>query len=360
MMRYAALGQSGLIVSRITLGCLTFGARQGSAIYKVDQAEATRIVARAFDHGITAFDTSDLYADGVSEQFLGVAIKGIRSRVVLTTKAGFRTGPDIADAGLSRRHLMRSIDASLTRLGTDHVDLFLAHKEDPLTPLDETLRALDDIVRAGKARHVGFSNWSAWRAATALERQRRSGYAPFVNGQVNYSLVQRDAEYDLLPFMQECGIGATAWSPLAGGLLTGKYDRESIAQTGTRVAVSSLPYDREKGLAVVEVLRAVAGEIGATPAQVAIAWALHRPVVASALVGVSRLDQLDTLIDGATLALDPEQVARLEAAMPLPPLYPHWHIEGAHDHVAYAALGLSPRPSAGGSGRGDLARAIAS
>jgi aryl-alcohol dehydrogenase-like predicted oxidoreductase len=354
MMRYANLGNSGLLVSRVSLGCLTFGARTGSAIYKVDKPEAARIVAKAHDQGVNLFDTSDLYADGLSEEYLGAALRGFRSRVVISSKAGFRTGTAVGQAGLSRQHLMRSIDDSLKRLGTDYIDLYSVHKEDPLTPLDETMRALDDIVRSGKARYVGFSNWSAWRAATALERQRQLGLAPFITGQINYSLVQRDAEYDLLPFMEACGVGAVAWSPLAGGFLTGKYDRAALSQAGSRVAISSLPYDREKGLGVVDALREIASSRGVTVAQAAVAWALKRPVVASALIGVSRLDQLDDLVAAADTVLTDAEAERLEAASPLPPLYPHWHIASSRDTAAYEALGIAPPNSAGGPGRGNI------
>ena len=354
-MRYSRLGESGLIVSRIALGCLTFGARQGSPIYKVDGPEADRIVGRALDRGVNFFDTSDLYAGGASEALLGAALKSRREQAIITSKAGFRVGDAVTDAGLSRRHLMRAIDGTLTRLGTDHVDLYLVHKEDPLTPLDETLRALDDIVRAGKARYVGFSNWSAWLAATALERQRHLGLAPFVSGQVAYSLVQRDAEYDLLPFMERFVVGATAWSPLAGGFLTGKYDRQSVGDPTTRAGISTLPYDRERGFAIVDVLRTIADERGGTVAQVAIAWTLARSVVTAALIGVSRLDQLDSAIVAADLVLDTGEMARLNAVAALPPLYPHWHIASSHDRRAFDAIGWTPPDVAGGRGRGDLA-----
>lgn len=354
-MRYARLGDSGLVVSRVALGCLTFGNAPGSPIYKVYAPEAARIVDRALDLGVTLFDTSDLYAGGASEQFLGLALEGKRERAVITSKAGFRVGDALIDAGLSRRHLMRSIDATLARLGTDHVDLYLVHKEDPLTPLDETLRALDDIVRAGKARYIGFSNWSAWLAATALERQRQSGLARFVSGQVAYSLVLRDAEYDLLPFMARCGVGATAWSPLAGGFLSGKYDRESARDRTSRVGVSSLPYDRERGFAVIDVLRAIARERDCTVAQVAIAWTLVRDVVSAALIGVSRLDQLDTAVAAADMVLSASEVERLEAVAVIPPLYPHWHIASSHDRRLFDALGRDAPAVAGGGGRGDIA-----
>lgn len=355
-MRYSKLGDSGLVVSRVALGCLTFGAKAGSPIYKVDLQEAARIVDRALDLGVTLFDTSDLYAGGTSEEFLGAALAGKRDQAIITSKAGFRTGKALADAGLSRRHLMRSIDATLARLGTDYVDLYLVHKEDPITPLDETLRALDDIVRAGKARYIGFSNWSAWLAATALERQRQNGLAPFVSGQIAYSLVQRDAEYDLLPFMARCGVGATAWSPLAGGFLSGKYDRASATDPTSRVGISSLPYDRDRGFAVVDVLGAIAKERGCSVAQVAIAWTLVRDVVNSTLIGVSRLDQLDSAVAAADITLDPAEVARLETVSALPPLYPHWHIASSHDRQLFEALGKEVPAPAGGVGRGEIAK----
>jgi aryl-alcohol dehydrogenase-like predicted oxidoreductase len=354
-MRYSRLGESGLVVSRVALGCLTFGAAGDSPIYKVDQAEAGRIVARALDRGVNFFDTSDLYAAGMSETFLGAALKGRRDEVVITSKAGFRVGGGIDEAGLSRRHLMRSIDGTLQRLGADHVDLYLAHKEDPLTPLDETLLALDEIVRSGKARYVGFSNWTAWLAATALERQRRMGLAPFISGQVAYSLVQRDAEYELLPFMERFGVGATAWSPLAGGFLSGKYDRESVRDATTRVGISSLPYDRERGFAIVDVLREIAAVHGCTAAQIAIAWTLARAVVCSALIGVSRIEQLDAAIDAADIVLGDDEIARLEAAATLPPLYPHWHIASSHDRRLFEALGLALPAAPGGGGRTSIA-----
>jgi aryl-alcohol dehydrogenase-like predicted oxidoreductase len=354
-MRYSRLGESGLIVSRIALGCLTFGATGSSPIYKVDQAAAARITAHALDRGVNFFDTSDLYALGMSESFLGAGLKGRREQAVISSKAGFRVGEGIGDAGLSRRHLMRSIDATLARLGTDHVDLYLVHKEDPLTPLDETLRALDDIVRAGKARYVGFSNWSAWLAATALERQRQMGLAPFVSGQVAYSLVQRDAEYDLLPFMTRFGVGATAWSPLAGGFLSGKYDSESARDVTTRVGMSSLPYDRERGFAIVDILRGMAEARGCTIAQLAIAWTLVRDVVASALIGVSRIEQLDAAIDAAEIILNDDEIARLDHAAALAPLYPHWHIASAHDRRAFEAIGADIPETAGGAGRAAIA-----
>jgi aryl-alcohol dehydrogenase-like predicted oxidoreductase len=352
-MLYAPLGASGLIVSRLALGCLTFGAKGGEAsiLYKVDQTEATRIVARALEAGINFFDTSDFYADGTSEEFLGAALKGRRHEAVISSKVGFRVGPNLTDAGLSRRHILESVDGSLRRLGTDYLDVYIAHKEDPLTPLDETLAAFDEIVRAGKVRYTGFSNWRAWHAATAVARQRALGYAPFVTGQILYSLVQRDAEYELLPFMAAAGIGGMAWSPLAGGFLSGKYDRTNIDAPGSRVAMSSVPFDREQGLALVDVLREIAAARGCTVGQLAVAWVLRRQEIATAVIGVSRFEQLEEALGATGIALSDEEAARIEAAVPMRPLYPHWHIDVSQDEQAFVALGREKPPLVGGAGR---------
>ncbi len=355
-MRFTRLGQTGLVVSRIALGCLTFGAtrQRKSALYKVDRTEAARIVAAALDLGINLFDTSDFYADGLSETFLGAALAGQRQRAVICSKVGYRVGTALTDAGLSRRHILASIDASLKRLKTDYLDLYLAHKEDPLTPLDETIEAFDDVVRAGKARYAGFSNWTAWRAAIVLERQRGAGRAPFVAGQINCSLVQRDAEYDLLPFMAETGIGGMVWSPLAGGFLSGKYDRANIHDPARRVAASTLPYDREHGLAVVDELRAIGADRDTSAAQIALAWVLTRPGVATAVVGVSGLDQLGELAAAASVVLTPQELDRLDAVAPMRPLYPHWHIAASQDDRAFSAIGRAVPATVGGSGRGRI------
>ena len=214
-MQYSLLGNTGLTVSRLAFGAMTFtaGNKDIGAVYKVGAELAGKLVGRALDAGINFFDTADGYAGGESEAMLGAALKPHRDRVVIATKVGFRTGPALTRAGLSRRHILWSVDQSLQRLGTDWIDVYIAHREDPYTPIEETLAALDAVVRAGKVRYLGFSNWSAWKAAAALEIQRANGLAPFTHGQMYYSLVGRDVERDVIPMMRRYGLGLTVWSP---------------------------------------------------------------------------------------------------------------------------------------------------
>jgi aryl-alcohol dehydrogenase-like predicted oxidoreductase len=222
-MHYTLLGNTGLVVSRLAFGAMTFSAgnKDIAAIFKVEGELADRLVGRSLDSGINLFDTADAYAGGESEVLLGRALKACRDHVVITTKVGFRSGPTLTQAGLSRRHILWSVDHSLKRLGTDWIDLYVAHREDPLTPLEETLAALNMAVQSGKVRYIGFSNWSAWKVAAALEIQRANGLAPFTHGQMNYSLLGRDVERDVIPMMRHFGLGLTVWSPLASGFLSG-------------------------------------------------------------------------------------------------------------------------------------------
>ncbi len=226
-MQYALLGQTGLVVSRLSFGAMTFtaGNKDIGAVFKVGAKLADELVGKALDGGVTFFDTADGYAGGESETLLGAALVSRRSQVVIATKVGFRTGPTLTQAGLSRRHILWSVDQSLKRLGTDWIDLYIAHKEDPHTPLEETLEAFDSLVRAGKVRYLGFSNWSAWKTAAALELQRANGLARFTHGQMHYSLLGRDIERDVIPMMRQYGVGLTVWSPLSSGFLSGKYTR---------------------------------------------------------------------------------------------------------------------------------------
>src|SRR6185369_5956154 len=246
------------------------------------------------DAGVNFFDTADAYAGGESETLLGAALKPHRDRVVIATKVGFRTGSPLTQAGLSRRHILWSVDQSLKRLGTDWIDVYIVHREDPFTPLEETLATLDAVVRAGKVRYIGFSNWSAWKTAAALEIQRREGWAPFTHGQMYYSLLGRDLERDVLPMMRRYGIGLTAWSPLAGGFLSGKYTPENLSDPDTRYGgFDILPFDKARGFELVERMRAIAAGHGASVAQVAIAWLLARNAVTSVIVGAAKRYQLD-------------------------------------------------------------------
>ena len=257
-MKYKTLGTTGLVVSRMAFGAMTFtqGNQNIAAIYKVGEKLAAELVGRALDAGVNLFDTADGYAGGESERLLGAALKRRRNDVVIATKVGFRSGPALTQAGLSRRHILWSVDESLKRLGTDWIDLYLAHKEDPHTPLEETLEAFDAVVRAGKVRYLGFSNWSAWKAAAAIELQRAHGWAPFTHGQMNYSLLGRDVERDVIPMMRRYGLGLTVWSPLASGFLSGKYTRESLKDPENRFSgFDLLPFDKEHGFRLVDQLR---------------------------------------------------------------------------------------------------------
>jgi aryl-alcohol dehydrogenase-like predicted oxidoreductase len=340
-MQYATLGSTGLVVSRMAFGAMTFtqGNQAIGAIFKVGAQLAGELVGKALDAGINFFDTADGYAGGESEVLLGSALKGRRSAVVLATKVGFRTGAPLTQAGLSRRHILWSVDQSLKRLGTDWIDLYLAHKEDPYTPLEETLQAFDDVVRAGKVRYLGFSNWSAWKAAAALELQKAHGCAPFTHGQMYYSLLGRDVERDVIPMLRRYGLGLTVWSPLASGFLSGKYTRENLKDPDNRFSgFDLLPFDKERGFALVEQMRGIAKRAGGSVAQVALAWLLSKNAVTTILLGASKLPQLEDNLAAINLKLSAEDLAALDEATTLPKVYPNWFIEQLADAEVQKAL----------------------
>jgi aryl-alcohol dehydrogenase-like predicted oxidoreductase len=325
--QYAILGATGLAVSRLGFGALTFAQNNQtlSSVYKVGADLADQLVGRALDAGVNFFDTADVYADGESETLLGAALKPHRDKVVITTKVGNRGGADreLLRAGLSKRHILWSVDQSLKRLGTDWIDFYVAHCEDPFTPLEETLEAFDAVVRSGKVRYIGFSNWSAWRAAAAIEIQRAGGLARFTHGQMYYSLLGRDVERDTLAMMRRYGLAMTVWSPLAFGFLSGAYSREDLARPDNRFSnFDMLRFNRDKGFAVVEILRRIAQARDASPAQVAIAWLLTRDGVASILLGATKLHQLDDNLGAADVTLTEADIAELDAATAIDPIYP--------------------------------------
>jgi aryl-alcohol dehydrogenase-like predicted oxidoreductase len=340
-MQYALLGQTGLVVSRLAFGAMTFtaGNRDIGAIYKVDAELADELVGRALERGVTFFDTADGYAGGESEMLLGGALRRQRDGVVIATKVGFRTGTPLTQAGLSRRHITWSVEQSLTRLGTDWIDVYLAHREDPYTPLEETLSALDAVVRSGKVRYIGFSNWSAWKVAAAMEIQKANGLAPFTHGQMHYSLLARDVERDVVPMMRRYGLGMTVWSPLASGFLSGKYTRESLSDPDNHYAgFDILPFDKEHGFAVVDQLRTIASRHDSSVAQTALAWLLARSSVTSVLVGASKLAQLEDNLGAAEVRLTPDDIAELDATTSPSPVYPNWFIESMTDQPVNQAL----------------------
>lgn len=341
-MKYMTLGQSGLIVSRVALGTMTFADShkdQLRTLYKVGQALANEIVGKAIDAGINFFDTADVYACGDAETILGTALRGRRDQVVVASKVGLRPEPGLLNTGLSRRHILRSIDGTLARLGTDWLDVYLVHRLDHLTPLEETLEALNDVVRAGKVRYLGFSNWPAWRAAEAVELQRANGWARFTHGQMYYSLLGRDVERDIVPMMTRYGLGMVTWSPLAFGFLSGKISRETIDGQDSRFSeISFLRVDREAGFRLLDVLREIAAAHEVDIPQIALAWLLAREAVNSILIGVSGPAQLDANLKALEVVLSPEELARLDGVTALAPAYPNWTNESLADPAVSAAL----------------------
>jgi aryl-alcohol dehydrogenase-like predicted oxidoreductase len=344
-MQYSRLGDTGLIVSRLAFGSMTFGVGTGvfASTYKVDQANANAIVARAIDAGVNFFNTADVYAAGDSERMLGQALGPRRKDVVIATKLGNRMGPAVIEGGLSRRHVFAAVEGSLERLGTDYIDLYLVHKVDTLTPLGETIEALEDLVRQGKVRYIGFSNWPAWLAAKAVGIQHAKGWTQFRAAEMYYSLVGRDLEHEVLPFCLDAGIGVMVWSPLAGGFLSGKYTREKPkGESADRLSgLDFLPYDRERGYAIVDLVRTIAAKYDASPAQVALAWLLARPGVSSILIGASKLEQLEDNLGASDVRLTTDDLSTLdEASKPRLP-YPQWFTPMVADRRAHEALGIT-------------------
>jgi len=328
-MDYRQLGRSGLRVSALTLGTMTFGG--GGNFAKVGNTGvdgARRQVDMALDAGVNLIDTADVYSSGVSEEIVGEVIKGRRDDVLLATKARMRMGDGPNDAGLSRHHLIRACEASLRRLGTDHIDLYQVHEWDGQTPLEETLGALDDLRRAGKIRYAGCSNYSGWQLSKALGISERLGLVRFVSQQVYYSLQARDVEYELMPAGLDQGVGMLVWSPLAGGLLSGKYRRGQAMPEGSRHLTSwnEPPVrDEEQTYDVIEAVVEIGADHGVSAAQVALAWLLARPGISSLVVGARTDEQLADNLAAAQLELSAEERARLDALSAPALIYPHWH-----------------------------------
>ncbi len=342
-MEHRQLGRSGLKVPALSFGTATFGgageffSRWGQS----DVAEATRLVDVCLDAGVDLFDTADSYSGGASEEILGRALKGRRSRALISTKATFPTGDGPNDKGSSRYHLVRACEASLRRLGTDHIDLYFMHGFDALTPVDETLRALDDLVRAGKVGYIGASNFSGWQLMKALATSERYGLARYVVYQGYYSLVGRHYEWELMPLGLDQGVACMVWSPLGWGRLTGRIRRGQPAPSG-RIASGGAeggpPVADEYLFGVVDALDAVAAETGRTVPQVALNWLLTRPTVANVVVGARDEAQLRQNLGAVGWSLTPDQVARLDAASYETPIYPYWHQRGFDER--------NPKPTA--------------
>jgi len=332
-MQYKQLGNTGLIVSRLCLGTMTFS--DGEGVYQhignVDQAGADALVKASADAGVNFFDTADIYSHGQSEETLGRSFRNVgldRRDVVLATKGYMRMGPGRNAVGASRGHIVDAVEASLKRLGTDYIDLYQIHQSDAVTPVEETLRALDDLVRQGKVRYAGCSNWPAWKIATAFGISERRGYARFETVQAYYSLAGRDLEREMIPLLGHANGGLLVWSPLAGGLLSGKFDRHNQSSVGSRRSEFDFPVvDKTRAWNVIDVLRPIAEAHGCSPARVALAWLLSRQAVTSVIVGAKRLDQLEDNLSAADLVLGEDDLARLDAVSALPPEYPGWMMD---------------------------------
>ncbi len=329
-MKYKTLGNTGLLVSQLCLGTMTFSG--GNGIYKhignVDQSGADELVKASIDSGINFFDTADAYSDGQSEETLGQSFRNLglaRKDFVLATKAYSRMGQGRNDVGASRGHIMDAIDASLRRLQTDHIDLYQIHATDALTPTEETLRALDDLVRQGKVRYIGVSNWQAWRIATALGISARLNLARFETLQAYYSIAGRDLERELGPLLGAEKMGLLVWSPLAGGLLSGKFSRDNQTPEGSRRSEFDFPIvNKERAWDVIDVMRPIAEAHNCSAARIALAWLLSKPVVNSVIVGAKRLSQLEDNIAAIDITLNEEEIRKLDAVSELPPEYPGW------------------------------------
>jgi aryl-alcohol dehydrogenase-like predicted oxidoreductase len=346
-MQYTTLGKTGLIISRLTLGTMTFGEGVSHGFeHPVNQERANRMVAQAIEAGINCFDTANNYGEGRAEEFLGRALGRRRGDVIIATKLGARTGPALTDAGLSYRHVVASTKASLKRLGTDYIDLLQLHVPDPLTPFEETARALDHLVQCGLVRYVGYSNLAAWQAASLLATQRQHGHTPLVSAQMYYSLLGRDIEYGTTPFLRHEGLGLLVWSPLAGGFLSGKYtNNQDTRESSTDGRLASFDYlsilaiDREKGDRVVATLREIAAaHDNATPAQIALAWLLAKPVVSSVIIGANKPEQFTDNLAAVNLTLTPQELETLDTLTEPQPLYPYkWRVSSG-DLVVRRAL----------------------
>ncbi|HEY4178313.1 MAG TPA: aldo/keto reductase [Kofleriaceae bacterium] len=331
-MRYNRLGNTGLFVSELCLGTMTFGGSGDfAAIGDVQQSEADRIVARAVDAGINFIDTADRYSDGRSEQIVGQSLRSLgipRESVVVATKVFGRMGPGPNEGGSSRGHISNAVKASLRRLQLDYIDLYQLHGFDPATPIEESLDALTDLVRQGHVRYVGVSNWAAWQIAKALGLSALHNVARIASVQAYYSLIGRELEREIVPLAESEGVGVLVWSPLAGGLLSGKVRRDAVAAEGTRRAAFSFPpVEMDRAHAVIDVLHSLAAAKGATVAQLAIAWLLQRKAVASVLLGAKRLDQLEDNLSAVGVTFDADELAQLDEVSKLPLEYPGWMID---------------------------------
>jgi aryl-alcohol dehydrogenase-like predicted oxidoreductase len=331
-MKYKTLGNTGLLVSTACLGTMTFGGGKDfwKVVGTVDQAGADELIKAAIEAGVNFFDTADVYSEGESEKILGQSLKNLniaRKDIVLATKVFGRVGPGRNDVGASRGHIMDAVETSLRRLQTDHIDVYQIHGSDSVTPIEETLRALDTLVTQGKVRYIGCSNWQAWKIAKALGISEIRNLARFDTLQAYYSIAGRDLERELVPFLEAEKIGLLVWSPLAGGLLSGKFSRENQKPKGSRRSEFDFPIvDKERTWKILEAMVPIAKAHDCSPARISLAWLLAKPVVTSVIIGAKRLDQLQDNLAAVELKLAENEIRQLDEVSALPPEYPGWMI----------------------------------
>jgi len=330
-MKYRQLGKSGLMVSELCLGAMSFG---GDGHWKVignlDYTGSKKLVDMAIDAGVNFFDTADVYSYGQSEEILGKALKEKRNEIVLATKIRGRMSKDINDVGLSRKHIIESCNNSLKRLGTDYIDLYVMHSFDPITPFEETLGALSDLVHQGKVRYIGASNFTAWQLMKALAVSKENHFEKFVSLQAFYSLISRDVEYELTPLLEDQGLGLTTWSPLGGGFLSGKYRKDKPMPEDSRRTNEQqnfIPIDLEKGYVIVDALEKIANNHNASISQAALNYLLRKPVVSSVLVGATKPHQLEDNLKTTEWEMSADEVSHLDELSKLNPIYPHWMLQ---------------------------------
>jgi len=330
-MKYNLLGNTGLKVSELCLGTMTFGGQgMWTAIGALPQDEANELVKQSVDAGINFIDTANVYSEGLSEMMTGQAIRDLglkRDDLVIATKVRGTMGTGINNSGLTRKHILQQANESLTRLNMDYIDLYQIHGFDPLTPIEETLEALDTMVKSGKVRYIGCSNLAAWQIMKALGVSAQQHLAKFVSLQAYYTIAGRDLEREVVPMLLDQKVGLMVWSPLAGGFLSGKYTREANAEEGRRVNFDFPPVNKDKAFDIIDVMQEIAVAKDVTVPQVALGWLLHQPVVTSVIIGAKRPEQLQDNLKAVDLKLTTDELAQLEAVSKLSPEYPGWMIE---------------------------------
>lgn len=323
-MKYKQLGNSGLIVSELCLGTMTFGQGEHFGFQStIDEKKASQLVDNAIDNGINFFDTADGYGNGQSEIILGKVLNKKRKDVLITTKLSFRTGEQAFNAGVNSKHIIEQCHNSLKNLQTDYIDVLLLHNDDPITPIDETLKALENLVQQGKVRYIGFSNYQAWKAAAMTQRQKDLHYSPFVASQMHYSILNREVEREIIPMSLHYGIGMMVWSPLSSGFLTGKYTRDNPTPKDSRLNNFDLGlFDRELGYTVIDKLTEIAKRHNTTITAISLSWLLTKKVVSSVIIGVSKTEQLKENLACQEIKLSEKEINEIDELTKVEPKYP--------------------------------------